>query len=132
MDTAVSAGTFETLVKALSAASMLETLKGNGPFTVFAPTDEAFTKLPDGTLEELLKPENKEKLREILSYHVVTGKVASGQMSSLLALKTLQGKPLSVAVDGKSVMIGKAKVIKPDVSCSNGVIHVIDAVLLPE
>jgi len=132
VDTAVGAGNFATLAKALAAASMVDALKGNGPFTVLAPTDEAFAKLPVGTLQELLNPENKDRLKAILAYHVVPGKLLSGQLSYLTGLKTLEGKSLTVAAEGGNVMVGKAKVVKADIPCSNGVIHVIDTVLLPE
>lgn len=131
VDTAVSAGSFKTLVEAVKAAGLVETLKGDGPFTVFAPTDEAFAKLPAGTLESLLKPENKEKLVAILTYHVVAGKVMSNDVVKLDSAKTLQGQ--SVTVDAKNgVKINGAEVVKADIETSNGVIHVIDAVLLPK
>lgn len=131
VETAVSAGSFKTLVAAAKAAGLVETLKGEGPFTVFAPTDAAFKKLPEGTVASLLKPENKDKLKAILTYHVISGKV----MSSDIAGKTLSPKTVNgttVAIDATNgVKIGDAKVVKADVTASNGVIHVIDAVLIP-
>jgi uncharacterized surface protein with fasciclin (FAS1) repeats len=131
VDVAVGAGSFKTLVAAVKAAGLVETLKGEGPFTVFAPTDEAFAKLPEGTLEELLKPENKAQLVSILTYHVVPGKVDSSKVVGLKSAKTVNGKEVAIKVEGKTVMIGEAKVVKADIETSNGVIHVIDAVLLP-
>lgn len=131
VDTAVSAGSFQTLVAAVQAADLAATLKGKGPFTVFAPTDEAFRKLPEGTLDSLLKPENKEKLRGILLYHVVPGKVTAKRVTKMSSAKTVGGKELQIAVKGGSVMINTAKVEKADIETSNGVIHVIDTVLLP-
>lgn len=129
VDTAVSAGSFQTLATALKAAGLVETLKGQGPFTVFAPTDEAFAKLPPGTLEALLK--DKDKLTAILTYHVVPGKVTAADVVKLKSAKTVQGK--SVAIDATAgVKVNDAKVVKADVDCSNGVIHVIDTVLLPK
>lgn len=132
VDTAVSAGNFETLVTAVKAADLVETLKGEGPFTVFAPTDEAFAKLPAGTLEDLLKPENKDKLIGILTYHVLPGKVMSGDIAGQKTMvETVQGSKLSVdATDG--VKIDEAKVTTADIETSNGVIHVIDTVVLPK
>ena len=132
VDTAVAAGSFKTLAKALQAAGLVDTLKGKGPFTVFAPTDEAFAKLPAGTLEDLLKPENKAKLQSILTYHVVPGKVMASQVTGLTSAKTVNGKSLSVAVKDGSVQIDNAKVVKADIETSNGVIHVIDSVMLPK
>jgi uncharacterized surface protein with fasciclin (FAS1) repeats len=132
VDTAVAAGQFNTLVQALQAAGLVETLKGKGPFTVFAPTDEAFAKLPSGTLEELLKPENKGKLVAILTYHVVAGEVKASDVVKLTSAKTVNGEPLKVSTMGGNVMINDANVVKADILCSNGVIHVIDAVLLPD
>lgn len=131
VDTAVAAGSFKTLAAALKAAGLVETLKGAGPFTVFAPTDEAFAKLPAGTVETLLKPENKAKLTAILTYHVVPGNVPSTQAVKLTSAKTVNGKELTLKVDGGSLFIDKAKVVKADVNASNGVIHVIDTVVLP-
>jgi uncharacterized surface protein with fasciclin (FAS1) repeats len=130
---AVAAGndSFETLVAAVKAAGLVETLQGEGPFTVFAPTDEAFAKLPAGTVEDLLKPENKEKLVSILTYHVVPGKVMAADVKTMKA-KTVSGKELAIEVKDGAVTVGKAKVVKTDVAASNGVIHVIDAVVLPE
>ena len=131
VDTAISAGNFNTLVKAVQAAGLVETLKGKGPFTVFAPTDDAFGKLPKGTLEDLLKPENKEKLVSILTYHVVPGKVMAADVVKKSKVKTVQGSYIKIkAKDGK-VMVDKANVVKTDIGASNGVIHVIDAVIMP-
>ena len=131
VDTAVAAGTFNTLATALQAAGLAETLKGRGPFTVFAPTDEAFSKLPAGTVESLLKPENKDKLKAILLYHVVSGDVTAAQVVKLPSAKTLNGQDLKIMVDDGTVMVNGAKVVKADVLASNGVIHVIDTVLIP-
>lgn len=131
VDTAV-AGNFNTLVAAVKAAGLVDTLKGPGPFTVFAPTDEAFAKLPPGTLDSLLKPENKEKLRKILTYHVAAGSVMAKDVSKMHSIKTLEGGRLPVTASGGSVMLKNAHVTKPDIVASNGVIHVIDTVLLPE
>ena len=132
VDTAVSAGNFKTLVAAVKAAGLVDTLKGKGPFTVFAPTDDAFAKLPSGTVDTLLKPENKAKLVAILTYHVVPGKVMSAEVAGKKAMvKTVEGSEISV--DGTNgVMINNAKVIKADIETSNGVIHVIDTVLMPK
>ncbi|REK05561.1 MAG: fasciclin domain-containing protein [Planctomycetota bacterium] len=128
VDTAVSAGSFETLAAALQAAGLVDTLKGDGPFTVFAPTDEAFAKLPDGTVEALLK--DKDKLTAVLTYHVVPGSVKAADVVKLDSAKTVQGQKVSIdSTDG--VKVNNAKVIKADIACSNGVIHVIDTVLLP-
>lgn len=132
VDTAVDAGSFQTLAKALNAAGLVETLKGEGPFTVFAPTDEAFSRLPEGTLEDLLRPENKEKLVAILTYHVVPGKVMASDVASMHSAKTVQGQSLSITKDDKGVMVDNAHVVKTDIECSNGVIHVIDNVVLPK
>jgi uncharacterized surface protein with fasciclin (FAS1) repeats len=131
VETAVAAGSFTTLAKALQAAGLVDTLTGKGPFTVFAPTDEAFAKLPEGTLEELLKPENKAKLVAILTYHVVPGKVMASDVVSLTSAKTVNGQELSITVKDGGVMIDNAHVVKTDIATSNGVIHVIDTVLLP-
>jgi uncharacterized surface protein with fasciclin (FAS1) repeats len=131
VETAV-AGKFNTLVAAVKAAGLVETLSGEGPFTVFAPTDEAFAKLPEGTLESLLLPENKAKLTAILTYHVVAGKVMAADVVKLTEAKTVQGSTVDIKVKGDSVMVDKAKVIKTDIACKNGVIHVIDSVILPE
>lgn len=132
VDTAVKAGKFNTLVAAVKAAGLAETLKGEGPFTVFAPTDEAFAKLPKGTVESLLKPESKEKLIAILTYHVVPGKVMAKDVVSLTEAKTVQGSSVKIAVNGGKVSIDGANVVKTDIETSNGVIHVIDAVILPK
>ena len=132
VDTAVAAGSFTTLAKALKAADLVDTLKGKGPFTVFAPTDEAFAKLPAGTLEDLLKPENKAKLQAILTYHVVPGKVMASQVTGMTSAKTVNGKSLSVTVKDGGVKIDDAQVVKTDIVTSNGVIHVIDSVVLPK
>lgn len=132
VDTAVSAGSFKTLVAAVQAAGLVDTLKGKGPFTVFAPTDDAFKKLPKGTVESLLKPENKDKLIAVLTYHVVPGKVTAADVVKLKEAKTVQGSNASIKVKGKKVMIDKAKVVKTDIMCGNGVIHVIDSVILPK
>lgn len=131
VDVAVSAGSFNTLAAALKAADLVTTLKSKGPFTVFAPTDEAFAKLPAGTLESLLKPENKAKLQAILTYHVLPGKVASSDIAGKkLTVKMVQGTNANIdATNG--VMIDNAKVIKADIEASNGIIHVIDTVILP-
>jgi len=131
VDTALGAGSFTTLAKALAAADLVGTLKGPGPFTVFAPTDAAFAKLPEGTLDELLKPENKAKLRAVLTYHVVPGRVMAADVVKLTSAKAVSGDTLSIKVNGDSVMLNQAQVIKTDIAASNGVIHVIDAVLLP-
>jgi uncharacterized surface protein with fasciclin (FAS1) repeats len=128
---ASGAGSFKTLVAAVKAAGLVETLQGKGPFTVFAPTDEAFAKLPAGTVESLLKPENKEKLVAILTYHVVPGKVMAADVKTA-QVKTVNGKELSVKVADGKVTVDKANVVKTDVAASNGVIHVIDAVVIPE
>jgi uncharacterized surface protein with fasciclin (FAS1) repeats len=132
VDTAVSAGSFNTLVTAVKAADLVETLKGEGPFTVFAPTDDAFAKLPEGTVENLLKPENKAKLQAVLTYHVVAGKVMAADVLGLSSAKTVNGQEVSIQVEDGTVMVDNAKVIKTDIVCSNGVIHVIDAVILPK
>jgi len=131
VDTAVAAGQFKTLAAALTAADLVDTLKGKGPFTVFAPTDEAFAKLPAGTLETLLKPENKQKLVEILTYHVVSGKVMAADVVKLKEAKTVQGKAAKITVKDGKVMVDAANVVKTDIVTSNGVIHIIDQVILP-
>jgi uncharacterized surface protein with fasciclin (FAS1) repeats len=131
VDTAVGAGQFKTLAAALDAAGLVDTLKGPGPFTVFAPTDDAFAKLPAGTVENLLKPENKDKLIAILTYHVVPGKVMAADVVKLKNVKAVNGKMLKVTIQGNAVMINDAKVTTTDIVASNGVIHVIDAVVLP-
>ena len=133
VDTAVSAGQFNTLVAAVKAAGLVDTLKGDGPYTVFAPTDEAFAKLPAGTVENLLKPENKEQLVAVLTYHVVPGKVMSKDIAGkVVEAKTVQGTTAKVDATGKGPMIDNAHIVKADIETSNGVIHVIDAVILPE
>ena len=131
VDTAVAAGSFTTLAKALQAAGLVETLKGKGPFTVFAPTDEAFAKLPAGTLENLLKPENKSQLQRILTYHVVAGKVGSAQVVKMSSAKAVSGDSITIKTSGTTVMVDNATVVKADIPASNGVIHVIDTVILP-
>jgi len=132
VDTAVSAGSFKTLAAALKAADLIETLKGDGPFTVFAPTDAAFAKLPEGTVADLLKPENKAKLVAVLTYHVVSGKVVAADVVKLTTAKTVQGGEVTIKVDGDKVMVDGANVVKTDIGCTNGVIHVIDSVILPK
>jgi uncharacterized surface protein with fasciclin (FAS1) repeats len=131
VDTAV-AGKFNTLVAAVKAAGLVDTLKGPGPFTVFAPTDEAFARLPAGTLEGLLKPENKAKLQSILTYHVVPGKVMSQDVVKLDSAKTVEGHSIDIKTVDGGVMVNNARVTKADIKASNGVIHVIDTVILPE
>ncbi|MCC5978613.1 MAG: fasciclin domain-containing protein [Salinarimonas sp.] len=132
VDTAIAAGSFETLVAAVQAAGLVETLKGEGPFTVFAPTDEAFAALPAGTVESLLEEENRDQLVSILTYHVIPGRVMSADIAGqTLSVETVQGMELSIdATDG--VRVGEAMVVTADVEASNGVIHVIDTVLIPE
>jgi uncharacterized surface protein with fasciclin (FAS1) repeats len=131
VETAVNTGKFKTLAAALGAADLIDTLKGRGPFTVFAPTDEAFAKLPAGTVENLLKPENKDQLVAILTYHVVPGKVMAADVIRLKEAKTVNGKMLDIESKGDAVMVNDAKVTAADVAASNGVIHVIDTVILP-
>ncbi|NOD46114.1 MULTISPECIES: fasciclin domain-containing protein [unclassified Ruegeria] len=132
VDTAVAAGSFNTLVAAVQAAGLVDTLKGDGPFTVFAPTDEAFAALPEGTVESLLLPENKDQLVSILTYHVVPAKVMSGDIAGKRAkVLTVQGERLSVNAKN-GVKVNDAKVVQADIEASNGVIHVVDAVILPE
>jgi uncharacterized surface protein with fasciclin (FAS1) repeats len=130
VETAVAAGSFNTLAAALKAAGLVETLKGKGPFTVFAPTDEAFKKLPAGTVENLLKPENKAKLVSILTYHVVSGKVMAKDVKPG-KVKTVEGSDADVMAHGNGLMINNANIVKTDIAASNGVIHVIDAVIMP-
>jgi len=130
VDTAV-AGRFDTLVAAVKAAGLVDTLKGPGPFTVFAPTNEAFAKLPPGTLENLLKPENKEQLQKILTYHVVAGRVTAKDVLKLDSAKTVEGGSLAIRAGKGAVTVNNAHVTKTDIAASNGVIHVIDTVLLP-
>ena len=131
VDTAVAAGNFTTLVAALKAAGLIGTLEGPGPFTVFAPTDAAFAKLPAGTLDNLLKPENKAQLIQILTYHVVAGKMTSGQLTKLKAAKTVNGQTIPVKLSGRTVSVDGADVATADITASNGLNHVIDAVMLP-
>ena len=131
VDTAVAAGSFKALAKALAAADLVDTLKGSGPFTVFAPTDEAFAKLPPGTVDSLLKPENKAKLKAVLTYHVVPGNVMSTEAVKLKSAKTVNGKELALDASSGSLKVGSAKVVKADIVASNGVIHVVDNVILP-
>lgn len=131
VETAV-AGKFTTLVAAVKAAGLVDTLKGAGPFTVFAPTDEAFAKLPAGTLTSLLKPENKAKLQRILTYHVVPGKVMAQDVVKLNSAKTVEGGSVTIQSNNGGVMVNNARVTKTDIVASNGVIHVIDTVILPE
>lgn len=131
VDSAAAAGQFNTLVAAVKAAGLVDTLKGEGPFTVFAPTDEAFAKLPVGTVEDLLKPENRDQLVAILTYHVVSGKVSATEVAKLAEATTVQGSMVSVNVEGESVRINNANVLKTDIETSNGLIHVIDTVLIP-
>jgi uncharacterized surface protein with fasciclin (FAS1) repeats len=133
VDTAVKAGQFNTLAAALKAADLVDTLKGPGPFTVFAPTDDAFKKLPAGTVEGLLKPENKAQLVEILTYHVVTGKVTSASLAGKKTeVKTVEGEMLTINATSSGVMVDSAKVVSADVVADNGVIHAIDTVLMPK
>ena len=132
VDTAVAAGSFKTLAKALQAADLVDTLKGAGPFTVFAPTDAAFAKLPAGTLETLLKPENKAKLQRILTSHVVAGKVMAADVVKTSSAKAVSGETLTIASRDGGVTVGGAKVARIDIAASNGVIHVIDSVIVPK
>lgn len=131
VDTAAGAGQFGTLVAALEAAGLVETLKGPGPFTVFAPTDAAFAALPAGTVDSLLKPENRDQLVGILTYHVLPGKVTSGDLENGLMADTVQGQKVSIMTEG-GVTVDGANVVQADIVASNGVIHVIDAVIMPE
>jgi uncharacterized surface protein with fasciclin (FAS1) repeats len=130
VDTAVSAGSFTTLVAAVEAAGLVETLKGEGPFTVFAPTDDAFAALPEGTVDSLLLPENRDTLVAILTYHVVPGAVMSGDLSNGMEATTVQGAPVTIMTEG-GVTVNGANVVTADIAADNGVIHVIDAVILP-
>lgn len=132
VDTAVAAGNFGTLATALTAAGLIETLKGKGPFTVFAPTDAAFAKLPAGTVENLLKPENKAQLTSILTYHVVPGAVKAADVVKLTEAKTVQGQSVKIIVKDGTVSVDGATVTATDIAASNGVIHVIDSVILPK
>ncbi len=131
VETAVNAGTFKTLVAAVGAAGLVDTLKGAGPFTVFAPTDDAFAKLPSGTVDSLLLPENKSKLVGILTHHVVAGKVTAADVQKLTTATTVAAKPVKIAVKDGKVMIDDATVTSADIHCTNGVIHVVDSVILP-
>lgn len=131
VDTAVAAGDFSTLAAALEAGGLVGTLKGDGPYTVFAPTDEAFAKLPAGTVESLLLPENKDQLVEILTYHVVPGKVEAAEVVTLESATTANGQNVTIRVEESIVYVNDAKVIATDVEASNGVIHVVDTVILP-
>ena len=132
VDTAVKAGTFKTLAAALAAADLVDTLKGEGPFTVFAPTDEAFAKLPDGVIADLLRPENIDKLTAILTYHVVPGAVRAEQVVKLGSVQTVNGQSVHIVVHGNSAMVESANVVAADIVASNGIIHVIDSVILPQ
>lgn len=132
VDVAAENGSFTTLVAAVKAAGLVDTLKSKGPFTVFAPTDSAFAKLPDGTVEMLLKPENKDKLISILTYHVVSGKVTASEVVKIDSAATVQGQKVMVKVNNGKVMINDAHVVIADVEASNGVIHAIDTVLMPK
>jgi len=132
VDTAISAKSFNTLVAALKAADLVDVLRGEGPFTVFAPTDDAFAKLPEGTLESLLKPENKAQLQSILTYHVLPGQYLAADVVKMDSAKTVNGQSFSIRNHDGSVMIDNAKIIKTDITASNGVIHVIDSVILPK
>ncbi|MEO0393851.1 MAG: fasciclin domain-containing protein [Pseudomonadota bacterium] len=132
VDIAASNDNFSTLVAAVKAAGLVDTLKSDGPFTVFAPTDEAFASLPEGTVENLLKPENKDQLIAVLTYHVVSGKVKAEQVVDLDTATTVQGQAVDIAVTDAGVMVDNAKVIQTDIMATNGVIHVIDTVILPE
>ena len=132
VDTAVAAGSFKTLVAAVGAAGLVETLKGTGPFTVFAPTDDAFAKLPNGTVESLILPENKAKLVAILTHHVVAGSVMAADVVKLHSASTVAGKTVTIAVNDGKVKIDDATVVTADVLCSNGVIHIVDSVILPK
>ena len=132
VDTAVKAGQFNTLAAALKAADLVDTLKGPGPFTVFAPTDDAFKKLPAGTVENLLKPENKAQLVKVLTYHVVPGKVMSGSLAGKMTeVRTVEGETLAIDARSGGVMVDNAKVVSADIAADNGVIHVIDTVVMP-
>ncbi len=132
VDTAVEAGQFETLVAAVEAAGLVETLKGEGPFTVFAPTDEAFAALPEGTVGDLLLPENRDTLEAVLTYHVVPGKVMAEDAMAVDSATTVQGQDLTITTMDGQVMVDEATVVQADIEASNGVIHVIDGVLMPE
>ena len=129
---ASDAGSFRTLIAAAKAAGLAEVLDQKGPFTIFAPTDEAFAKLPEGTVESLLQPENKDKLAAILQYHVVAGRVFADQVVGTTSVETLQGGSLAIRVADEKVMVGQARVVATDIQATNGVVHVIDTVLLPD
>jgi uncharacterized surface protein with fasciclin (FAS1) repeats len=131
VEIAASAGSFNTLVAAVKAAGLVDTLKGKGPLTVFAPTDEAFAKLPAGTVESLLKPENKDKLTAILTYHVVPGRVTAGEVVKLSSAPTVNGRELRINAQNGAVMVDNAHVVQTDIMATNGVIHVIDSVIIP-
>ena len=132
VDTAISAKSFNTLVAALKAADLVDVLKGEGPFTVFAPTDDAFAKLPDGTLESLLQPENKAKLQAILTYHVVPGRHMAADVMKMNSAKTVNGQSFKIHSSYGNAMVDNARIVKTDIEASNGVIHVIDSVILPK
>ena len=132
VDTAVEAGSFGTLATALEAAGLIDTLKGDGPFTVFAPTDEAFAKLPESTVEDLLRPENRDQLTAIVTYHVVPGSVMAKQVVGLSEAATVNGQSVGISFDGATVQVDNANVVATDIMASNGVIHIIDSVILPE
>jgi uncharacterized surface protein with fasciclin (FAS1) repeats len=132
VETAAAAGEFNTLSAALEAAGLVDTLKQEGPFTVFAPTDDAFAKLPAGTLEKLLEPENRDQLVAILTYHVVPGSVPASQVATMKQAETVNGAELPISAEGGKVKVGDANVIQTDIMASNGIIHVVDAVILPE
>lgn len=131
VETAIAAGSFKTLAKALQAADLVDTLKGPGPFTVFAPTDEAFAKLPAATLNDLLKPENKQRLQRILTYHVVPGRVSSAAVAKMRTAKAVSGDTVAISANDGTVRVDKARVVKADIAASNGIIHVIDTVIMP-
>lgn len=133
VETASEAGSFQTLLTAAEAAGLVDTLKSEGPFTVFAPTDEAFAKLPEGTVEDLLKPENQDQLKAILTYHVVSGKTMSSDIAGKeLEVKTVQGETIAIDASDGTVMVDDATVVQADIGTDNGVIHVIDTVLMPQ
>lgn len=131
VETAQDAGSFETLLTAAESAGLVETLTGEGPYTVFAPTDEAFEALPEGTVDELLMEENQDQLTSILTYHVVPGAVMSGDLEDGMEAETVEGSSVTISIDGETVMVGDATVTQSDIEASNGVIHVIDSVLMP-
>lgn len=132
VETAKGAGQFKTLLTAVHEAGLEDTLRGPGPYTVFAPTDAAFAKLPAGTVDSLLKPENKEKLKGILTYHVVAGRVGASEASQMKAAKTVSGKDVTLTPEGSGLKVNRAQVVKADIPATNGVIHVVDSVLMPE